>query len=173
MQPNDAGSVSAVPSGSAGEPTPTDGARRAQGDAATTYPTSEAENGPIGARGAQANSAASRLAALRQHPEVQSTLLEHGFAVLAFGNAEEGPAKDFAWREWRAKRDALLVAVAAAANDLAARVAAMPSPSSVRDGGYDRDPAEYAQVGLMCVRKADLVRALAGGAPQGVSDERE
>jgi hypothetical protein len=149
MQPNDAGSVSAVPSGSAGEPTPTDaevGARGEPHDAATTYPHSKAENGPIGARGALADSAASRLAALRQHPEVAKATAALFAACECVENARFCGSVSTAF-------DALLSAVAAAATREAEREFCL----CLLPEGADT-------INRVTTRMLDR-RALAGGAP--------
>jgi hypothetical protein len=126
----DTNPVSAVPSGSAGEPTPT---------------------------------TADRLAALRQHPEVAmaaATVMDWGRA-LPNTQARNG---------LRLAVDALLSAVAAAAT---AQTEALMC-EAYDAGWYARCQDDWRDAArdtaLALIREQATVRALAGGAPQGVSD---
>jgi hypothetical protein len=161
--------VSAVPSGSAGEPTPTD-AHGEQHDAATTYHDVRAEN-----MASDAHGAASRLAALRQHPEVRLRLNEvlwYGKNLgLPTGTVCEGGRT---WREtFDSEVDALLSAVAAAATaqtlERAATLLDGASDKQIEMAEGEEHDARYPHcfaAGLL-TGYAYLLRGLADGAPAG------
>jgi hypothetical protein len=104
------------------------------------------------------DSAASRLAALRQHPEVEPLLWDNRMAAKELEEATTPEDQTRTWHAWVASRNALLSAVAAAATREAEREFCL----CLLPEGADT-------INRVTTRMLDR-RALAGGAPQGVSD---
>lgn len=82
--------------------------------------------------------------------------------VEAMARYRYGPVPSAVTDEDRVEVRGLLATFGPAifASELRRRVAAIPSPTRIRECGADRPPGEYAYIGLNAVRRHALLRAL-------------